>query len=242
MKETSEFIQSSHKKGSFASFAAVPMAQNNHKFYITTIPAEDIFPYCFVARREEEPILGFQRNLNLERAKDIAKYLDNSQGSIPTNIVLSAQETAEVTYKSKNKTLQYKREPKSFLVLDGQHRLYGYGLTRKKHRIPVAIYEGLSRKEEASLFIDINTNQKGVPASLLLDIKQVAEREDEKEATLRLIFDKLNSKSDSPLNGLLSPMKSASGKISRVTFNKAMGPIIDSLSIPLFLNTHNWRV
>ena len=223
-----EFIKNRFKTGSTASYVAVPMAQNKQKFYITTIPAEDIFPYCFVARRDEDSLKGFQRNLNEERARDIAKYLDDSQGSIPTNIILSSQEDAELLYNSKNKTIKYKRKEKGFLVLDGQHRLYGYGLTKKKHRIPVAIYEGLSRKEEASLFIDINTNQLGVPASLLLDIKQVAEKESEKEMCLRTIFDNLNKESDSPMNGLLSPSKSASGKISRVAFNKAVGPFLDN--------------
>ena len=192
------------------------------------MPAEDIFPYCFVASRNEDPVQGFQRTLSSERARDIARYLDQSQGSIPTNIVLSAQEVSQFTYNSKTKSVRYKRFPKSFLVLDGQHRLFGYGLTKKKHRVPVAIYEGLSRSEEAALFIDINTNQRGVPAALLLDIKQVAEQESENEIALRKIFDRLNDDPKSPLNGYLSAAHSAKGKISRVTFNRAVVSILNN--------------
>jgi DGQHR domain-containing protein len=116
----------------------------------------------------------------------------------------------------------------AFLVLDGQHRLWGYQKCRIRHRVPVAIYNGLSRAEEAKLFIDINTTQRGVPAALLLDIKQVAQLESIMEQTLRTIFDRLNQDSESPLVGKLSPSKSVTGKISRVTFNRALGLALGS--------------
>jgi len=86
----------------------------------------------------------------------------------------------------------------------------------------VAIYFDLSRSEEAKLFIDINTTQRGVPAALLLDIKQIAEIESTKEQLLRELFDKLNNDSKSPLVGKLSATKSLKGRISRVTFNRAL--------------------
>lgn len=116
----------------------------------------------------------------------------------------------------------------AFLVLDGQHRLYGYSFTKKNHRVPIAVYSGLSRQEEAALFIDINTNQRGVPAALLLDIKQVAQQESQRETALRELFDRLKDDPTSPFNGLLSASKSITGKISRVTFNRAVAPMLDS--------------
>jgi DGQHR domain-containing protein len=224
----SKFVEPKDKDGSIASFPAMPLEQNAQRFYLATIPVFDIFPYCFVSRREEDPILGFQRTLSEPRAKDIAKYLDDSHGSIPTNIVLSAQNTADLNYSSKTKTIKYARHRHSFLVIDGQHRLYGYGMTKGEHRIPVAIYTGLTRQDEASLFIDINTNQKGVPAALLLDIKQLAERETQIEGYLRTFFDKLNDDSSSPFCGYLSPSSSARGKISRVTFNRGIKIILQT--------------
>jgi DGQHR domain-containing protein len=221
-----DLVNSKKREGTSASFPALILTQNEQKFYFVTMPVEDIFPYCFVASREENPMDGFQRTLSVDRARDIAQYLDQSRGSIPTNIVLSAQSSAEFTYTARTKTIRYRRTPRAFLVLDGQHRLYGYGLTKKKHRVPVAIYEGLSRTQEAALFIDINTNQRGVPAALLLDIKQVAEQETAAEMRLRTIFDRLNTDPKSPLYNLLSARKSAKGKISRVTFNSAVAWIL----------------
>jgi len=219
-----------HKVGH--SFPAVPIVQNEQRFYFTTIPVSALFESCFVVSRDENSSEGFQRKLNRTRAEDIAKYLSNGKGSIPTNIVLSAQEDSDTTYNSRSKLIAYPGKTGSFLVLDGQHRLWGYQLCYEQHnidhRVPVAIYTGLNRVEEAKLFIDINTTQVGVPSALLLDIKQVAQLENSKEQILRALFDNLNEDKKSPLKKLLSPSRSLTGKVSRVTFNKALLPVIRS--------------
>jgi DGQHR domain-containing protein len=190
------------------TYPALVLTQNQHRFYFTTIPVDDLFPYCFVARREDDPEVGFQRALSAGRAGDIALYLAAGDGSIPTNIVLSAQEGSEFTYNSRAKTISFSRVGNAFLVLDGQHRLWGYQKCGIRHRVPVAIYSGLSRNVETKLFIDINTNQRGVPASLLLDIRQLAQMESARDSLIRGLFDKLNADRDSALNGKLSPAKS----------------------------------
>jgi DGQHR domain-containing protein len=210
------------------SYPALLLTQNKHRFYFSTIPVADLFPTCFVARRQEEPQQGFQRALAESRADDISRYLSAGNGSIPTNIVLSAQPEAGLVYNSRLKTISFQRVPRAFLVLDGQHRLWGYDKCPIRHRVPVAIYEGLSRAEEAKLFIDINTNQRGVPAALLLDIKQLAEMETAKESILRSLFDKLQTDPHSAIHGKLSPAKSAPNRISRVTFNRAIGTALNS--------------
>lgn len=210
------------------TYQALLVTQNKHRFYFTTIPVDDLFPFCFVARRDEDPEAGFQRALNESRADDIAAYLAAGSGSIPSNIVLSAQDVSAFSYNSTSKSISFAREGSAFLVLDGQHRLWGYQKCAVRHRVPVAIYEGLTRAEETKLFIDINTTQRGVPAALLLDIKELANVEDAKEHNLRLIFDRLNSDPKSPLLGKLSASKSLTNRISRVTFNRAVGPVLAS--------------
>lgn len=210
------------------SYPALVLTQNRQRFFFSTIPVEDLFPSCFVARRDEDPKKGFQRALSESRADDISRYLAEGNGSIPTNVVLSAQKEAEFVYNSRAKTITFARADKAFLVLDGQHRLWGYHKCPVKHRVPVAIYEGLTRAEEAKLFIDINTNQRGVPAVLLLDIKQLADLESARETIKRDLFDKLHDDPASPVKGKLSPAKSIAGKISRVTFNRAMEAALNS--------------
>ena len=181
-----------------------------------------------MARRDEDPLQGFQRSLNETRATDIAEYLAKGSGSIPSNIVLSAQDNADLRYKPRAGSISFYPAQGTFLVLDGQHRLWGYQKCKIRHRVPVAIYSGLSRAEEARLFIDINTTQRGVPAALLLDIKQLAELEGQKESLLREFFDRLNKDSNSPLAGRLSAAQSLTGRISRVTFNRALTTALTS--------------
>ncbi|WP_273979566.1 hypothetical protein [Vibrio parahaemolyticus] len=84
--------------------------------------------------------MGFQRTLYEKRALEIASYIDNEQGTIPSAIILSAQESADV-----ERTAPRLRLFKSKINM----------------RVPVIIYVGLSRKEELRLFIDINSKQKG---------------------------------------------------------------------------------
>ncbi len=213
------------------SYPALLLSQNQHRFYFFTIPVDDLFAYCFVARRGEDPISGFQRSLNEDRADDIASYLSAGTGSIPSNIVLSAQQKSHFKYSNRTKTVSFDRVTEAFLVLDGQHRLWGYQKCKIRHRVPVAVYQNLSRAEEARLFVDINTNQKGVPATLLLDIKRLAEIETGRESILRELFDRLSKDSRSPIAGKLSSATSVPGKISRVSFNRALSPLLEQSAV-----------
>ena len=73
--------------------------------------------------KKEEPIKGFQRLLNYKRAKDIANYLDNMKGIIPSALIVSAQDNAKMRFDSKNSKISLERVKDSLMVIDGQHRL-----------------------------------------------------------------------------------------------------------------------
>jgi DGQHR domain-containing protein len=93
-------------------------------------------------------------------------------------------------------------------------------------RVPVIIYSELSKRDETRLFIDINSKQKGVPTELLLDIKKLAECENNQEEFLREIFDIFLKETSSALYGKLSPATKAKGKITRTTFNASLKPLV----------------
>jgi DGQHR domain-containing protein len=200
--------------------------QGKHKFYTLTMPSDVLAKTCFVSARYEDPKEGFQRILDKNRAQQIADYIDTGLGTIPTSIVLSAQPEAELTDIGKGKTIKFNAAKKAFLILDGQHRVYGFSLAKTALRVPVVVYNGLSRRDESRLFIDINTKQRPVPNELLLDIKKLAQYETDIEKQLSEIFDLFNSDTTSPLLGLMSPAERTEGKISRVTFNTALKPLI----------------
>jgi len=209
------------------SYGSVSLVrQGEHTFYSLTLPSELLAETCFVVSRDEDPKEGFQRELDEKRAKEIAAYIDSGLGTIPSSIVLSAQEESEVKYDSKKKSISFLPIRKAFLIIDGQHRVFGFMHAKKAFRVPVVIYDGLSKRDETRLFIDINSKQKGVPPELLLDIKKLAEYENDQEEYLRGVFDTFLEESDSCLYGKLSPSSKSTGKITRTTFNTAIKPLV----------------
>jgi DGQHR domain-containing protein len=211
------------------SYAAVLLTQGEHRFYQLAMPSDILGSCTFVSTRDDEPETGFQRLLDVKRAKEISSYIDSGHGTIPTSVILSAQEICGLEYESRNKTISFEIRPNSFLILDGQHRVYGFKLAETKIRVPVIIYDGLTRQDESRLFIDINSKQRGVPSELLLDIKKQADYENSEEQLFRDVFDKMSSDFNSPLFGRLSPSKRVKSKISRVTFNAALKSIYPAL-------------
>lgn len=208
------------------SYSISLVTQGKNKFYTLTVPSEILAKTCFVSTREEDNVAGFQRLLDAKRAQSIADYIDNGLGTIPTAIILSAQPDARLEITGKGKTIKFHDHPKAFLILDGQHRVYGFSKATSSVRVPVVIYSGLSRRDESRIFIDINTRQRPVSNELLLDIKSLAEYESDTEELLREIFNLFHSDAESHLLGLTSPAQKSRLKISRVTFNLAFKPIV----------------
>jgi len=221
-----ESVADNNGDGGLLSYTASLITQGKHRFYSLTIPSDVLARTCFVVDRDEDPIAGFQRLLDKGRAQQIADYIDAGFGTIPTSVVLSAQSISEFIYDSKKRTVRFRDNPKSFLVLDGQHRIYGFHLAKSELRVPVVVYNALTRVDESRLFIDINTKQKPVPNELLLDIRKLAEYRNDLENRLGDIFDLFATEPSSPLLGLMSPSKRKNAHISRVTFNAAVKPIL----------------
>jgi len=226
------------------SVSALECTQNKKKFYVATMESNDLKDMCFVSRRKEEPIKGFQRLLDKKRAKRIATYLDDEKGVIPSAIILSAQDNAKIRYESKPQKISFEKCAESMLVIDGQHRLYGLFDANNSYEIPVIIFVGLTSSEEVRLFIDINTTQKGVPSALILDIKSQAGTETKLEERQRKLFDQLDN--DSVLSGYLLRNESKAGKISRTVFNgstKAIfetGPVSSSNDKIIYMTVKNY--
>ena len=209
------------------------ITQGEHKFYSGTMEIELISASCSTNPRESNPVEGFQRALDENRATAIAAYILGG-GTIPSSIILSAQPSAELTYSSKNKTITFVEDIRSFLILDGQHRVYGFSKLLKdgvKYRVPVIIYNDLSSTQEARIFIDINTLQKPVPKELLLDIKRLAQRESDDERLLDDFFTRFETEPESYLLNKLSRIDKQKGKISKVTFYDSMKPILKEFDI-----------
>ncbi|WP_080500565.1 DGQHR domain-containing protein [Burkholderia pseudomallei] len=230
-RKTARAQSNENGSGRRIRLSASLILQAGKQFFSVTMPTDTLSECCFVTSREEDPVHGFQRVLDKKRAEDIAHYIDHEAGTIPGSIILSAQPEAMFKIIG-GKTVEFTIDRRSFLVLDGQHRVYGFHLAERAIRVPVVIYTDLSPTEEARLFIDINTKQRQVPNELLLDIKRLAQREHDKEIILRDIFDIFSERENSALLGLMSPAARQKNKISRVTFNLAFKAILGTFSAP----------
>lgn len=211
-----------------ARFSVSQIKQGNNRFYTLSMPSEVLTTCCFATSQEEDPVTGFQRTLDESRARDIAKYIDEEGGSIPSAIILSAQKSADLKIIGQGKTLEFNVTPHAFLIIDGQHRLWGFHFSASSLRVPVVIYNDLTKAEEAKLFIDVNTKQRPVPKELLLAINKLADRESSVEALLANVFDIFDSDPSSALLGLLSSAKASKTAISRVTFNAGLTPLLST--------------
>ncbi len=110
------------------SYTAVLLSQGKHRFYTLAMPSEVLARCCIVEPRARNPKEGFQRLLDEKRAQDIADYIDTGFGTIPSSIILSAQPEAELQYVRTKRTVKFNVTPRSFLIIDGQHRVFGFSL------------------------------------------------------------------------------------------------------------------
>jgi DNA sulfur modification protein DndB len=209
------------------SFSAIPISYNDITFYMTVIPSKILFDTSKVSRADEEKERGYQRLLGSKRAKDIAGYINNGN-VIPGALILSAQKEAKLQFDHKSNRLTYYLAPNAFIVIDGQHRLYGIHQSEQDIPLAVCIFENLDLEEEVQYFLDINSTQRSVPKTLQLELTQFIAKPESKDEMRQRLFNELNEQPTSPLSGRMSPTKSVSGKLSHVGFKDAINPLLES--------------
>ncbi|RLB77957.1 MAG: hypothetical protein DRH06_02750 [Deltaproteobacteria bacterium] len=155
-------------------------------FYNFLIKPADLLKISHVshkASREVQDLETYQRMLKPKRLAALAKYIDEG-GQFPTNIVINVRTKKNMQFQrignkgdSEFGNLTLPNCYASAMVIDGQHRLYGYAHSHRvlnnkdsKSTVPVLAYENLPPTQEAKLFVDINCEQVRVPRNLLNEI------------------------------------------------------------------------
>jgi len=155
-------------------------------FYNFLIKPADLLKISHVshkASRDVQDLETYQRMLKPKRLTDLAKYIDGG-GQFPTNIVINVRTKKKLLFQSVGQkgvsefgNLTLPNCYASAMVIDGQHRLYGYAHSERvlngqdsKTTIPVLAYENLPPTREAKLFVDINCEQVRVTRNLLNEI------------------------------------------------------------------------
>jgi DNA sulfur modification protein DndB len=155
------------------------------------IPGSWLLEHCTPTWRLDKPLDGFQRVVNVERAQSIAVAVLDQQRTFPNAIVLASDVKST---KVANGLVSLPNNSK-FLIVDGQHRLYSQTFSDFDAPFMCVIHLGLTEKEMAELFLEINDNQKRVPSSLRWDLFRLT-RPDEDPIGVRtsdLVFDLASS-------------------------------------------------
>lgn len=146
--------------------------------------------------RIKKPIEGFQRMVNESRAQDIASAVLDQRRTFPNAIVLATN--AKVVAEPEGGRMALPEDSR-FLIVDGQHRLWAQHFSSYDAPYICVIHFGLKEKEMATLFLEINANQKRVPASLRWDLFRLTRPDDDPDEvrTADLVFDLASTRGSS---------------------------------------------
>lgn len=202
-----------------------------YNFLINPVELLKISHVMHKASRGQQDIDTYQRMLQPKRLKDIAKYIDDG-GQFPTNIVINLRPTKKkLRFNKMDKIgdsafgrLSLPNEYASAMIIDGQHRLYGYAHSVRvlEHKeitstVPVLAYENLPSTEEAQLFVDINNKQVRVSKNLI----------DELSSTLYWDSDEFSLR-----------IKALCSRVGMTLNEKQAAPIFDRIKITSREQTH----
>jgi DNA sulfur modification protein DndB len=207
------------------TFPILTLQQASATMYAFVAPASFLRAIAGVTRREDDLEKGYQRHLRESRLKQVAKYVEEG-GVIPNNIILDLYGDAVVVDVAKE-TITISGT-KCAWVIDGQHRLFGFEHTQKDYPLLVVAFLKLDEKQEVDTFVTINTQQKRLPSSLVLDLLGITGNEEDIRMRCRELVARLNEEEDSPWRGGIDMTGEMGGHISLVNFVRKVRPLIDT--------------
>jgi DNA phosphorothioation-associated DGQHR protein 1 len=178
---------------------AIEVEQPIGTFYVAVLPANLLLEVAYTdrvrARKQQNgtgyQLEGSQRNLAPERLGQIAAYIGRADSSFPNSVILAAnfreadgtiEERDEKRWRiggwesrPKRLTLTIPTNEKLAAVIDGQHRLFAFGLDSIPHSrlatpLICSIFLDLPRPFQAQLFATINSTQRPVDKSLTFEL------------------------------------------------------------------------
>lgn len=223
---------------------ALRAKMGGHTCYSFATRPEYLLKTSYVAHRSKAKAVdvdAYQRMISPQRRREIAEYI--SQGGLfPTNIVINIKDKNHVLFQRGEQVGDEEGALFGWLtmspaygcawIIDGQHRLYAYSGHEKADTsyMSVLAFEGLSETTQAQLFVDVNSKQKRVKSSLLIELastlKWQSPDEDERlSAVISRACLALDQDPDSPLHErvLLADVKS--NQIRCVTITALKGAL-----------------
>ena len=188
------------------------------EIYTFPLQVKDLVKISYVAvRGRDEEEGAVQRVLNRKRIASIKQYI--LDGNMFVNTFVINWNDSNYKPEFENDEIKIPLVDSVAQLLDGQHRLEGLKEAMKleksigEKQILVSMVIGLGTKEAAKIFININSEQKPVPKSLIFDLYGVTD-DDKNFAITRSddIAKELNENVDSPYYNLIKYPGSPRGK------------------------------
>ncbi|MDE2787042.1 MAG: DGQHR domain-containing protein [Chloroflexota bacterium] len=162
------------------------LLQEQPEIICVSLPGPWLLQHTTPSWRYDDPEEGFQRMVSTKRATEIALAVLDQHRTFPNAIVLAtdadsiAADAGEVLIP----------ENVQFLVVDGQHRLWAQRHSQYEAPYACIVHTGLSPEEMANLFLEINDNQKRVPASLRWDLIRLIRPDDDQQrlAAVEMVY------------------------------------------------------
>ncbi|MDD2799323.1 MAG: DGQHR domain-containing protein [Bacteroidales bacterium] len=172
--------------------------------YTQSLKIKDVINIFYVAIRGKDDEEGaVQRVLNRQRITSIKKYVLEGNIFYSTFILNWTDTTLQPEFKDNEIVIPI--IPFAAQAIDGQHRLVGLQEAMKENdeigekEILVTISLNLKTKDAAKIFVNINSEQKPVPKSLIYDLFGEIENDNNHSINRAAdIADELNSNIESP--------------------------------------------
>src|SRR5437773_4546711 len=157
---------------------ATVLKQKDKNLYLFKINSALLDRIAYVTPRSEDHPDELQRVVNISRAKEIGKWLQDESSLLPNAIVIDLKKNVEIepTGISDQVTISIPNpddtdDCKIAYILDGQHRVKGFEYSDGvEFDLAVVAVHDVTENVRAKLFIDINSKQVKVDERLLLDL------------------------------------------------------------------------
>lgn len=212
---------------------AIALQQKEIPLYLFSAKASFLKEIAHIIPRSRENRFALQRTLDNKRLKKIACYLMEKESLIANNIILNFDnsvtfEEIKINGIGKAGYLEISENSPCAYILDGQHRLMGFKYCENiDFDLACVAFLNLEQDKAADVFTMINTTQKPLNKSLLLDIRHYIGKTENKEKIATNIAMYLNKNKESLLFEKIKLSRKEKGIISLDSMVKLIIPFID---------------
>jgi len=217
----------------------IKIQQTHREFILTSMSAKVLSEITYTAIRGVDDEVGAVQRILIERRIKGIKDFVLSGGDFPAAIVLNWTDKNSILIH--DNAIEFNIQSRLAQIIDGQHRVAGIKAAIKEDnniedmQIPVVIYNNLTTRECADIFLAINTEQKPAPRSLVYDLYGIGSDAtiDPAASRARDIADFLNKDETSPYYCKIKfpGEKRRKGGIALSTAVSAIKPLVEEKAI-----------